>query len=1108
VPSLVPEPLLAAAVAVDPEGEGSVTDALAKLADDAANLASLPPTVAATILTQPALPNTTEALQIAFLSDLVDVCFDDLLLDGIRPPSLGFDGGKGVRLAPPRLLPPPLNNTAQTLIVHSSCSSDDGRVDVHASPLARLMRSLEQETRLSSAPEEPVGLLAALDESSKHAEAVTSAVDGICTQPSPEANAQPLPEADHLAALWSVTSTVEMRTALSLPAAALCTLAEVRLTASHGGVRVPPPSLLDLTPAAVEQGLAEEARALQLEATPQRVDAHASPLVQRLSAPEELVGYVNGFKSAIGCFCAPPSSEEANAPPLPEADHIATLWSVTNTVEMRTALSLPAAALGTLAEVHLTASRGGIRVPPPPLLDLTPTEAVEQELEAARAVEVGKAVKAPRAFGGRERRWPRRLGRRKKLSSGAHVGRDHVEGAHGQDTRPTPTSQALVLASAPVDSVDCDVTAAIEGSMDGRQHAALQRARNQVEMLTALMSSVDTIVSHSLPGATLVPLAESRLSAVQGGVRVPPPSLLDLTPREFTVELTESAHCPPTRPTTRTRPMRVAQLTRAQRVARAARRRPARHVGSANEVVKTLASPPPSPPDEFDDEDDGDGDAALGAGCSIPTAVALALRSELNRLTGSPGSHVETLGLMQRLVHAYHLRDESSYAVPVSASRAHRGIAANNERDDEVATLSEKAADAVLPLIVAIEVEPSLLSMVNARAPPTRGPESLRGPLADTMGRRQARLRVAVRNGRWLACFPRGCRLQSAAIAAHVEPGLDELHAHRDLTVVGAKHEELAAPMHAVDAAAVGDSATRDDMVVAATQDQEEESSINLAATEITPIAPSDELGVATALGLDSQSHVASAAAMTLDDVTDNESTLASEYGEGGQAVDELPTSRRLGYGSSPQDSDPPATTTAEEATQGALPGVLHRLRSPVSSVRSSPRDIAPAVSAAASFRQRERLASRGESASLYALNDDEATELPMAIEDDRFGNRQTGAHAMQPARDAAAPSQYVVPARPCTSHTSTMVTCAGAEGSPRQKLSTSSSGLSTPRAATAHPVTRLRTEAEVLQSMELMQSRLTRRQNDFQGLLRNNATFFATRARESVAAQQPPQGE
>ena len=380
----------------------------------------------------------------AYLDGLIDALRDDLLLDDGGELLDGYDGGKGLRLAPPKLLAPPLMSSKQL----------DGAVE----------------------PAEPL-------------------VSDLDDQPS---SSLLTPPADVTSGLGSIETIV----AISLSGAALSPIAVARLTAIHGGgVRVPAPLLLDVTPPL--EAAAEAAEALDTLAAAEEADRAAEAARAEAAAKElrpkrwwrprkqKVKEAAEAAKETEEAAKEPPEASkrllaveaepEIAAKPITAVNRRvdAELWREAGSAALIALISLPGAALCPIASARLSADRsgrgGGVRVPPPSLIDVTPA------LEAAAEVQ-----------------------------------------GHDSSTPELPAHEAE--ADIPPRPIVNDKLFDTEAWREA--------------------GCAELLASISLPGAALCPIASSRLSTDSsgrgGGLRVPPPSLLDVTPH---VDETDVSAC-------------------------------------------------------------------------------------------------------------------------------------------------------------------------------------------------------------------------------------------------------------------------------------------------------------------------------------------------------------------------------------------------------------------------------------------------------------------------------------------------------------------------------------------------------------------------------------
>ena len=509
---------------------------------------------------------------------------------------------------------------------------------------------------------------------------------------------------------------------------------------------MPPPSLIDVTPA--------------LEAAAE-VQGHDS------STPE-----------------LPAHEAEADIPPRPIINDKlfdTEAWREAGCAELLASISLPGAALCPIASSRLSTDSsgrgGGLRVPPPSLLDVTP----------------------------------------------------HVDETDVSACKATPSSAEEPLSVYEEIQMAAELAETIADAYSGKQLSlsSLLRATSGVDMLMTLNLPEMQLLSTSTARDALAemhdkmsyPIAVARLSSDGngrgGGLRVAPPSLVDFTTdEEAAVELTSSGTDAALVFRSKTialqpgssLPLRLGIYPRtasaptqdlpweSPRMSVEARLAAVSDLRSRTaDTASPPASPPPSPPEELtaieymdvEGEDDDEEGLSNGVGCSVPDAVALALRSELRRLNGDAAGgtgYLEMLGLMKRLVERYRTHGKSAYATsssvkPISATSEDEIEATHSPRDqpqsqsrDTRLILTKEGADAVLPLIVACEVELSLLGMASAASPPTLLPDDLHDLVAAAVGGRETRLQVAVHKGRWLAWIPRQ-RPTRIAVAAEDEKG-------------------------------------------------------------------------------------------------------------------------------------------------------------------------------------------------------------------------------------------------------------------------------------------------------------------------------------------------
>ena len=863
LPSQAPEALLAAAATVEPEGEGSAADGLAILAVEAANLAILPPTIAASVVLQlNQADDATEASQIAYLDGLIDALRDDLMLVDGDMLLDGFDGGKGLRLAPPKLLTPPMMGGKQHLgaVISSElflASGLDGQnpVDTSSSPLS----------------------------------------------PTPFAN------------VTRALGGMEVIVTISLPGAALSPIAIARLSAVPGlggGVRVPAPLLLDVTPPmemAMDAAEAVAAAKAERAAEVARADAttvKAKPPPKTWWWPRK--ARVQAAKSAEAketegaaeaklsrALLAVKIEPEIPAKPItavqrPDAD----MGREAGGAELIASISLSGAALCPLASSRLCTDSsgrgGGLRVPPPSLVDVTPPleASTEAESQAAGRSELpaheAEVDLSPMPIVNTK---PLDAAAWHEVGSAELIASMTLSGAalstiasarHGvrvpppllidvtlplDESEPIPSKAQASSAETPLSvyyeeiRIAAELAEAVAEVCDPKQLSlsSLLRATSSVDML---MSSLGLPETSSPSSVLSCPIAVARLSADGngrgGGVRVAPPSLVDLSPSAAEVEAAaqlfnlgsdDFIHRPGpsgSQPGGNL-PLRLGIFPRSAmaagdsalaqdlpwespRMSIDARRAAVSDLRSrtAENLQEDLVSPPPSPPAELtaveymsessppaelsaveymrDEEDDEEGGLSNGAGCSVPEGVALAVRSELRRLNGDAASactgYVEMLGLIKQLVQRYRTHSNSAYATLSSikpsdrsapkdgtyATRSPRALPKSPSPDRDL-TLTKEAADAVLPLILACEVELSLLGMTSSASPPTLLPDDLHGLVAAAVGGRQTRLHAAVRKGRWLSWVPRQ-RPGRVAVAAEEDEREDRRRNHDDKLIL------------------------------------------------------------------------------------------------------------------------------------------------------------------------------------------------------------------------------------------------------------------------------------------------------------------------------------
>jgi len=162
-----------------------------------------------------------------------------------------------------------------------------------------------------------------------------------------------------------------------------------------------------------------------------------------------------------------------------------------------------------------------------------------------------------------------------------------------------------------------------------------------------------------------------------------------------------------------------------------------------------------------------------GTPTRVPRAVALALRAEVRRRQQEqchPGcsssvsiGSSELLELLQELVHAYRRQDSSAYATAATAIADRKGRGPTGTQPEipeaEIGAkgigpkggLTNEAADAVRPLIVALEVEPLMLGMRTARSPPKICPDNceLLQLVSAAVDRRDTQFQEALSRARW-----------------------------------------------------------------------------------------------------------------------------------------------------------------------------------------------------------------------------------------------------------------------------------------------------------------------------------------------------------------------
>jgi len=149
--------------------------------------------------------------------------------------------------------------------------------------------------------------------------------------------------------------------------------------------------------------------------------------------------------------------------------------------------------------------------------------------------------------------------------------------------------------------------------------------------------------------------------------------------------------------------------------------------------------------------------------------VALALRAEVRRRQQEQVRPSLSIGnselqeLLQELVQAYRRRDSSVYATAATAiaDRKDSGPAGIQPEMPQVEIgaegigleggLTNEAADAVRPLIVALEVEPLMLGMSTAQSPPKICPDNreLLQLVSAAVDSRDTHFQVALQRARW-----------------------------------------------------------------------------------------------------------------------------------------------------------------------------------------------------------------------------------------------------------------------------------------------------------------------------------------------------------------------